>query len=177
MKTSTIFTLLLIISMQVFSQTFDEKKDWVREKYSAVENNLENFTKKEYINQPDKNYPPIGYYEFYFNSKNQLVKATYSMGEEGYSYEENYYFENEKLFFVYTEDCVPNWEMEEFAQDCFQSRTYLFNEQVFDCLIKEVKADDERSYIPNEKSEGDYNKITQQELDNAKKIMELAKNN
>ena len=89
-----------------------------------------------------------------FNSKNEVVYAYYSLGEEGYSNEEKYYFDNRKLFFVYSEICAPNYETEEFTQDCFQSRTYLYNEEVFDCLFKE---------------------ITESELKKAKEILEISK--
>ena len=174
MKNLTVLFFILIFALTVCSQTFEEKKSYVREKYSEIENNLVNYTEKTYLEQPDENYPPSAYYDFWFNSENKVVKARLTMGEEGYSDEENYYFDNGKLFFVFTESCEPNWDLEVFAQDCVQIRTYLYNEEVFDCLIKDIKADDERDYIPNKQSTGDYKEIAEIDLKNAKEILEIS---
>ena len=98
MKTTTILLFILILGTQVFSQTFDEKKAWVREKYSDVENNPTNYG-KTYVVQPDPDYPPHRYYHFLLNSEDELIKAYSGFGEEGYSDEETYYFDDGKLFF------------------------------------------------------------------------------
>lgn len=174
MKTLYISAFWLVAAMPLFAQTFDEKKQWVREKYTQVETNLDNFTKKSYLDQPDPDYPPMGYYYFWYNSENQVVKAIYSMGEEGYSDERNYYFSEGKLFFVYKVSCEPDWESENFVQDCTQYRTYLYNEKVFDCLYKDVKTSDKGKYIPNKQLKTDYSEETEKLLKEAEEMLQLA---
>ncbi len=169
---SLIFLFFLVL--QGVSQNFNEKKTFVREKYIDIENHLKEYTKTSYIDQPVENQPPVGYYYFWKNSNNQIVKIYWEFGEEGYGESQSYYFFNDSLFFVYKENCEPNWDMDEFAQDCEQTRIYLYDEQIFDYLAKFIPADNTDGYIPNEKVDVNYKEETANVLKAAADMLEIA---
>ena len=169
----TLFFLSIFIST-AFAQNFDEKKASVREKYSEIEKNLEKYKKKEHQELASEGMPPVTYYNFWFNSDNKLVKANYSVGEEGYGTEKTYYFSEGKLFFVYTQEFEPDPDAEKYVQNEKQYRTYYYNELIFDCLVKEVKGSDKK-YIPNKQYSGDLAKMAKKDLEEAKEMLEIAK--
>lgn len=146
MKHLITLTFLLILGQSFLSaQTEEEKLKYVRSHFYATENALDQYSEKEYIYKSYGEYPPWGYYSFWFDIEGNLVKANYSMGEEGYGTVENYYFDAGKLYFIFTEDYAPAWEEEgSMSQYVSETRIYFYNEKVFRTLVRSQSSEDNR---------------------------------
>ncbi|MBN2893201.1 MAG: hypothetical protein JXL97_15125 [Bacteroidales bacterium] len=158
-----LFTIALLIPISsLFAQTYDEKISYVRTQFSTIENNIDNYTYKQYIYQPEEDYPPYAYYDFWFDSNGELVKIQESMGEEGYYTERNYYFDDKNLFFYFSSDNEPGEESyEEIDYFITEYRVYFYNGEIFEFLSKYKDESDKRkiSDIKNEKVEWEPEQI------------------
>ncbi len=138
-------TLMIFLNTILFAQTEEEKLKYVRSHFYATENAIDQYTEKEYIYKPYGEYPPWGYYSFWYDKEGNLVKANYSIGEEGYGTMENYYFDAGKLYFVFTEDYEPAWEEDApMSQYVSETRVYFYHEKVFLTLVRSQTSEDNR---------------------------------
>lgn len=175
MKKTILLLVFITLTGYVFGQTYDEKLSFVRKHFYTVENNLDNYNQKSYIYQPDENYPPYSYHDFWYDG-NKLVKAKSYMGEEGYYYEQNFYFNGGKLIFYFSKDDEPDWVGNEMAYHESEIRVYFYDEDVFEYLSKYKAPDDERdiSEIKNEKVEWAPEQV-ENILDAFKEVIEFSK--
>lgn len=148
--------LALIVVLSINAQTYDEKISSVRKNYYQIENNISDYTLKDYVYSPDTNYPPAAYYKFWYDEDGHLVKAQKAMGEEGYYDEENFYYHNGELIFYFFHSEEPVWTDEGvLLQDVFESRVYFYKEEIFEYFTKfaDSKEGKDISEMKNEKFE------------------------
>ncbi|MBN2681518.1 MAG: hypothetical protein JXR58_03355 [Bacteroidales bacterium] len=153
MKIISILALVLAV-FSAFSQTYDEKLAYVRKHYALIEKNLENYSEREYIYQPDSNYAPYAYYKFWYYEDGHLAKAERTMGEEGYYTEESFYYADGKFIFYFEHSEEPVWTEEgEMNHDIYESRAYFYDEIMFEYFTKELKSTENKdiSEIANQK--------------------------
>lgn len=135
-----IWLSLLLLNSSAFAQSNEDKLAFVRKHFYAIENSLNELIEKAYIYKPHE-YPPWGYYKFWFNDAGELLKATYTIGEEGYATVDSYYFNKGKLYFAFTEDFERAEYME---QQVSETRVYLYNEKLFKALYRTQSDEDSR---------------------------------
>jgi hypothetical protein len=137
-----IWISLLLLNSSAFAQSNEDKLAFVRKHFYATENSLNELIEKTYIYKPYE-YPPWGYYSFWFNDKGELLKAEYSFGEEGFGSRESCYFDEEgEMVFIVIKDYEPHWdEVGSASQVISEERIYLSEGEIFEYFVREQSED------------------------------------
>ena len=154
MKIKLITIILLFNISAIYAQTYDEKIEYVRKHFFKIESAPDDYLVLFYSYDPYGGDTPYAFYDFVYNEKNELKNIHYHYGEEGYYSEENYYFADGKLIFVYTVDEEPDWVEGEYVTYVSEQRIYLYDNEIFEYFIKSnsENLDKDISEIKNEKA-------------------------
>ena len=147
MKIKMLIIIIFIGNFSIYSQeTIENQIKEIRKDYVEITSNLSNYKKKEaYYSNKEAYWMNVGY-TGYLKADNLLVYLTYEYGEEGYGSEMQYYFKNNKVFFIFIESIDPEGNQT-------QERIYFWNSKIIKALIKEKSVADKRPFgkIPNKK--------------------------
>lgn len=134
------YLIVFILSAQFLDaqSTVDKQVLAIRNEFQLINSHLNNYIKKEVFYTVKDRYWNNVHYTGYLNSGNELVKLTYSIGEEGYWGNYEYYFKNGEVFFIFIHSGEPDGSEK-------QERIYIWNKTIINALLKEKTAEDKRN--------------------------------
>lgn len=115
--------------------TKDDKIAYIKEKFNEIESKANSYTvKNTYYEGVEGDEETGQYYVYsdwyaYYNKDGELVKLVEETGEEGWFATLSYYYDKEKLFFVFHEI-----EFDGYAEE--ETRVYVYDGQTIDAKIK-----------------------------------------
>lgn len=155
MKTLITFVLFCFGISAVSAQTTDRKIAEIKTHYNEVENRIDNFEEKEYVDEADETLPWSNY-KFWYDTGGELIKAEYSFDEEGFGNRESCYFDAGEIIFIFIEEYEPHWDQDGNASQLVSEERIYFDEgEIFEYLVRKQTEDDMRAIteIPHKKKE------------------------
>jgi hypothetical protein len=155
--------VIFILSTQIVDgqTTVDEKVKAIRQEYQKINSNLSSYKKMDVYYTDPAAYWNNRHYTGFLNSKNELDKLTFSIGEEGYWSNYEYCFKNGEVFFIFIHSGQPDGSEK-------QQRIYIWNKTIINALLKEKTVDDNRkiSEIENKRDDTIMENVTNETRNN-----------
>ena len=156
MKKLVYFLVFIMPALCLPAQSLvDEQVKSIKKEFEWINLNLDDFIKNE-INYTNENaYWDNTHYTAYINSNHELVRLNFSVGEEGYWSQHEYYFKHGKIFFIYIYSGEPDGSEK-------QVRIYFWDNTIIHALLKQKLSDEPRSItdIPNKRFDAVMDNVT-----------------